>query len=107
MVSWNGHEFRGQITRNEDDVLSAFVYANVDFRTIINTLNGVKEVTEYTSEDDKTTYKVSGCLSAKVVSTNTYYIEFSTKLPVTEMLESKIQEQSDAIDELLLIILGE
>ena len=105
MVSWNNNTFNGQVMSHDENVLTACIYTLMTFSELIPTMNGVKEVVEFTNEEDRTVYSVSGPKSAKIVSANTYYVEFSTKLPLVKQLENAIQVQSDAIDDLLVMVL--
>ena len=105
MVSWNGREYSGKIIREDAEVLSLYVYTADSFYDVVSSLADVKEITEYTSEKDKKTYRVTCHKSSKIMSANTYYIEFSTKPTFQENLDKKFQEQSDAIDALLIALL--
>ena len=105
MVKWNSKEYSGKIMRHDEDILSVVVYTSDGFDDVASSVLGVKEVTEWTSDTDKTVYSVVSPVSSKIISQNTYYLEFSTKEPLIKQLEDKIQEQNSIIDELLIAIL--
>ena len=105
MIQWKDKVFSGQILRDDDEVLTAVVYTVESFQDVSTSMTGVTEIYEFTSESDRAEHKVTGPRSAKIVAANTYFVEFSTKQPLTKQLENKIQEQSDAIDDLLVMML--
>lgn len=105
MVRWKNKEYSGKIMRNDNEVLSVVVYTSDGFEDVSASLNGVTEVVEWTTEEDVSTYSVVAPKSSKIISANTYYIEFSTQQPLIKQLEDRIHEQNDVIDALLIAIL--
>lgn len=105
MIQWKDKTYSGHVVRNDDEILSVFVFTTDSFQDVAASINTVREVTEFTSEADRKTYTVTGPKSSKVVSANTYYLEFSTKPSYNQRLEAKLQEQSDTIDALLVALL--
>lgn len=98
-------EYSGYIVKNEEEVLTVVIHTIDDFDTVAQNAANVKQVEEIDSDENKTAYAVTAPLSAKVVSNYVYSIDFSTKLTVQQETDEKIQAQSDAIDELLIMVL--
>jgi len=105
MVRINGKVYSGEVMNNKEDSIVVVIYTAESLRDIAATLTEVSEITEFFGEEDGKIYNVTTPLSAKTISSNVYALEFSTK-PTYEMeVKTELQKQSDAIDDLLVMIL--
>lgn len=105
MVKWNNKEYSGNIITNKDDVLTVVIYTVESLQDICLSLEGVTEITEIRDKETENTFKVSTAISVKMVEAHTYHVAFSTKPTYQQEIQAKIQEQSDAIDALLVMLL--
>ena len=105
MIQWKDKIFSGQVMKNRDDVLAVTICTVETFRDVTASMNGVTEVFQYTTLDDRESFLVYGPHLAKIVAPNVYYLEFSTKPPLNQRIEAELQEQSKAIDDLLVALL--
>lgn len=104
MVKMNNIEYSGYVNEDEDEI--TVVIATAEFlKDIVDKMTEVKEVIYSEVNSVEKTYVVTNPLSAATVSRNVYAIRFSTKPTPTQLLEAKSQEMSDAIDELLVMVL--
>lgn len=104
MVRIKNVEFSGQVSEGDDEI--SVVICSVDqLRDLVGFMTDVKEVVYRRVSGIETVYNVSCPLSASVASKNVYVFRFSTKPTATQQLEAKNQELSDAIDDILVMML--
>ena len=105
MLKWNDKTYSGKIINVGEETISVCVYTADRFQDVVLSLADVKQITEYTNEADEKSYRVTCHKQSRILSPNTYYIEFSTKPTFQQYLDEKFQEQSDMIDALLVALL--
>lgn len=104
MIEINGTSFSGSIVGNENDTLSVLIRTVDEMQDLAQRITGASSVTEI-ADGQETNHTVTMLRAIKSVSYNTFLAEFSTKQSFAETVEAKIQQQSDAIDELLVMLL--
>ncbi len=103
MIKWNDKTYSGNIVNEGNDKLTVVIYTVESLQDICLSLNDVTEVIEETQGER--VVNVTMALSVKTIEQNTYYITFSTKPSQQQEMMDLIQEQSDAIDALLIMLL--
>lgn len=106
MVNIKGIEYSGQVTEGDDEI-SVILCSTDMLSDIVEFMADVKEVTYTPVSGIKKVYPVTCPISASFASKNVYVIRFSTKPTETQRLEAKNQELSDAIDDILVMMLEE
>lgn len=104
MLKIKNKDYSGYVTEGDDEITTIISSVNM-LQDIIGDMSDVKEVTVTEKNGLETTYAVTRPISATVVSKNIYAIRFSTKPSATQVLEDKNQELSDAIDDILVMML--
>lgn len=107
MIRICGTEFSGVVTENGGDELTVVISTDHLLEDVLSIMKNVKEVINIARDGTETVYSVSRPLSASLVSNNLYAVKFSTKKTETQILEEKNQELSDAIDDILVMMLEE
>ena len=107
MIKLKEKEYSGYVVKNENDVLTVVIHTADNFDEIAKYITDVTSVTWSKSEQDETVYNITVPLSAKRVSQNVYALDFSTKPTETQQMEATLQAHSDAIDEMLVMLLEE
>lgn len=107
MIRINEKEYSGSVSQNGKEELCVILATSELFRDVAQMITTVKEVTDISNTGIETVYSVSAPISASIVSQNLYALKFSTKPTVTQELEAKNQELSNAIDDILVLILEE
>ena len=100
-------EYRGYVATSGDDTLTIILHTTDDFNEVANYMTDVAQVVSVEQDGTESAYIVTAPLAAKQVSQNIYSIEFSTKPTPFQEFETSLQSQSDAIDELLVMLLEE
>ena len=98
MIEFNNKQYSGSIVKNDSDELIVSICTNDTLPDICLALNGVKTVTE-TTEGGSTAYTVSTATNVGASLKGVFTITFTKKQTI-------IEEMSNAIDELLVIVLG-
>lgn len=98
-------EYNGYIAASGNDILTIILHTTDDFGEVANYMADIAEITSVEQDGTESVYIVTAPLSAKQVSQNVYSIEFSTKPTPFQEYEASLQSQSDAIDELLVMLL--
>lgn len=98
-------EYSGYIAANGGDTLTVILHTTDDFGDVANYMIDVTKVISVEQNGCENVFTVTAPLAAKQISLNVYSIEFSTKLTVEQEFEASLQSQSDAIDELLVMLL--
>lgn len=106
MIQILNKEYSGYVAETPDGTLSVIIHTSDRFDDVVHALlnDEVKEVTDI-NNGVETVYNVTCPVSARVVATWIYNLVYSTKPTYEQQMEAKIQEQSDAIDDLLVMIL--
>ena len=97
MIEFNGKQYSGAVVREDDTELIVSVSTADTLQDLCLALNGVKSVTE-TNGGGTFVYNVSTATNVGVAMQGVYTIKFSKKQTV-------IEEMSEAIDKLLLMVL--
>lgn len=105
MIRLKGKEYSGYIVSDSNEQITVVLSSNELFKDIAEMMIGVTEVTDISSSGIETVHVVTSPISASIVSPNLYAIRFSTKPTVTQQLEAKNQELSDAIDDIIVSML--
>ena len=105
MLKINGSLYKGNIMEQDNEKLIAVVQSNDTFIEFMDAMVGVKQVLEVFDDGREVSYTVSFPVRAQTVYPNVYSIEFSRKPSVTDELTRKIEEQNEAIDALLIMML--
>lgn len=103
MVRWNDKTYSGNVVTERNDELTVVIYTVESLQDICLTLNDVTEVTEIT--ETERTIRVTTAICVRRIEPNTYHVKFSTKPTYRQEVLDLIQEQSDAIDALLVMLL--
>ena len=106
MITINGRAYSGNVLENDNGTLSILVKTIDTIGDIVGMVSNASEVREDVG-DEHTVYGVSAFKTASCVKNDTYIIEFSTTPSFKDLVEAKLKEQSDTIDELLLMALGD
>ena len=106
MIRILNKEYSGYVAASPDDTLSVIIHTAERFDDVVHELlnDDVKEVTDI-NNGVETVYNVTCPVSARVVEQWIYCLVYSTKPTYEQEMEAKIQEQSGAIDDLLVLIL--
>lgn len=107
MLRIKDQEFSGTVGVSGDDELTVVIATSSMFEDVLAMTKDVKEIYATAKDGTETVYNVTRPISASLVSRNVYAIRFSTKKSETQLLEEKNQELSDAIDEILVMMLEE
>ena len=97
MIEFNGKQYSGSIIKNDSEELVVSICSNELIPDICLALNGVKAVTE-TNDGGSTVYNVNTATNVSNTLKGIFTITFSKRLTV-------IQEMSQAIDDLLVMVL--
>ena len=106
MIIVNGKQYSGNVVKGDGDILTIVVHSIETIRDVADSFHGAREITEKNGDQEKV-YTVTAIRSAKHVSTNVFLLEFHTKAGFKEEMEAKLKEANDAIDALLVALLGE
>ena len=98
MIRLGNAEYSGYVIENGDDVLKITLHSADRFEDIAQNITGLREVIEV-NNGEETVYTITAPLSAKQVSANVYFVEFSTKPTPTQQMEKRIADQDDLIAE--------
>ena len=104
-IKFKDKEYNGYVADNGNDILIAVIHTTESLNEIVSGLSDVTSVSTTSQDGTESVYAVTAALAAKQISLNVYSIEFSTKLTVEQEFEASLQSQSDAIDELLVMLL--
>ncbi len=108
MVIYDGKEYSGNIICNEDARrVTVILYTTDSVDDIAQAACHVSSVTETDENGHSKSYTVAAPVSTSVVSTHVYAVEFTTELTDMQKLARVVQEQSDTIDSLLVMVLEE
>lgn len=97
-------EYNGYVAQNENDVLTIILHTTDNFDDVADSMTSVTSITTMSESGNEAVIRVTEPLLAKRVSQNVYALEFSTRLTIEQELEAALQTQSDAIDELLVML---
>lgn len=104
-IKFKDKEYNGYVADNGNDILIVVIHTTESLNEIVSGLSDVTSVSTTSQDGTESVYAVTAALAAKQISLNVYSIEFSTKLTVEQEFEASLQSQSDAIDELLVMLL--
>lgn len=99
MIEFNGKQYSGSIVKNDSGELIISICSEETLPDLCLSLNGVKAVTE-TTEGGSAVYNVNTATNVGTSVKGIYTITFTKRMNV-------IEELSNAIDELLLLVLEE
>lgn len=105
MLRINGALYEGNIVDHNEDRLIIVVHYPGSFTEFADAIIGTKQIVDADAVGGEKVYAVTSPLQASTVSTNLYSAEFNRKPSINDELANKIQEQSDAIDALLVMML--
>lgn len=106
MLRIKEREYSGQVFEGANETLTVVIYSTDLFQDVTEYIADAEEIT-VTSDGDVRTYMVSSPIAAKVISNCVYSMEYSTKVPFEQEMKDKLEEQSTAIDMLLVALLEE
>lgn len=98
MIEFNGKQYSGSVVREDETELIVTVSTADTLQDLCLALNGVKSVTEINNSGNFV-HNVSTATNVGVAMQGVYTIKFSKKQTV-------IEEMNEAIDKLLLMVLG-
>ena len=102
MVTINNKTYSGNVVASNNETLTVMVFTSDSFQDVLaNTLN----VNQVIDSETNTAFNVTEALRATVVDNGVYYIVFSRKPTVMQQLEQRIQQQDNAIDDILVMLL--
>ena len=98
MIEFNGKQYSGSVVREDETELIVSISTTDTLQDLCLALNGVKSVTEINNSGNFV-HNVSTATNVGVAMQGIYTIKFSKKQTV-------IEEMNEAIDKLLLMVLG-
>lgn len=98
MIEFNGKQYSGAVVRDDDTELIVTVSTADTLQDLCLALNGVKSVTEI-NNGGTFVYNVNTATNVGVAMQGVYTIKFLKK-------QTMIEEMNEAIDKLLLMVLG-
>ena len=101
MIKINGREYSGNVVNSDDETLTVMLFTSDSFQDVLANTQDVNQVS-----DEQTTYNVTGAMRANIIENGVYYLVFSCKPTVIQQLEQKLQQQDNAIDDILVMLLG-
>ena len=102
MISLNNREFSGYVVEQNDEV-DAIIHSADYIVDIIKAVDSAREVIDNT--DGRNAIKVNYFMGAKEVSPHVYCLRYGTKPTLWDNYDKVIQEQSQMIDSLLVMML--
>ena len=103
MITINGKSYSGSVLTANSDMLAVTIFTVESFQDVLaNTLN----VNQITDTDNQRVYNVTGAVRANVIDNGVYYIAFSCKPSAFQEMQNRIQQQDEAIDDILVMLLG-
>ena len=107
MIRIKDYEFSGTATVSGDNELTVVIATSWIIDDILPLTKDLDTIYSTDRNGLETAHTVTRPLSVSMVSRNVYALKFSTKKSDVQILEEKNQELSDAIDELLVLMLEE
>ena len=105
MLRINGTLYDGNVVDHNEDRIIIVVHYPGSFTEFADAIIDTKQIVDVDAVGGEKTYVVSSPLQATNVSKNVYSAEFNCKPTINDELANRIQEQSDAIDALLVMLL--
>lgn len=103
MITINEKSYSGNVVSANSETLTVMIHTADSFQDVLaNTLN----VNQITDTDKNVVYNVTGAVRANVIEHGVYYIVFSCKPSAFQELLNRINQQDNAIDDILVMLLG-
>lgn len=105
MVEFLNRTYSGKVIRNDNDRLVLILNTADSIEDLAPLMPGITQINEIIEGGYETVYTVTAPISFRVVSNNVYSFEFSTKPTLQQETEARMQSLSDAVDDLLIMVL--
>ena len=103
MITINGRSYSGNVVTSNSEMLAVMIHTIDTFQDVLTNTQDVNQVTD---TDNQIVYNVTGAVRANVIDNGVYYIVFSCKPSVFQEMQNRIKQQDDAIDDILVMLLG-
>lgn len=105
MLRIKDREYSGHVYTEGNEKLVAVIHSTDEYRDIAEYMIDVTSITEISEDGNEIQYTVTAPICARMISTNIYSFDFSTKPSYKQELENKIEEQNQLIDSLIVAFL--
>lgn len=106
MIIINGKEYGGYVAKIEDETITVILNTDDVPKDVVPKMKDVKKIIEV-HDGEETVYNVTAPVSCKFLGQGIYMLVWSTKPSYKQELEALIKRQSDAIDDILVMLLEE
>lgn len=105
MIIIKDQQYSGTVSVTGDNELTVVLSTYYQFEDVLAFTKDATEIKEIDFGGREKVYNVTRPISASRVALNTYAIRYSTQKSEVEILEEKNQELSNAIDDILVMML--
>ena len=104
MITINNRTYSGSVIAHTEDMLTLVIYTADSFQDVLSNTLTVNQITD---SETNAVYNVMDAVRANAIDKGTYYIVFSCKPSALQEMEMRIQRQDSAIDDILVMLLGD